>query len=382
MNEEQFKRNLEKYAELTVHTGINIQKNQTLVINASISAVDFVRIAARKAYEAGAKNVHVEWIDDQLTLIKYLHAPEEAFTEFPLWKAAGYTEMAKDDAAFLYVRATDPDLLKDVAPSRIATANKTAAHANREFSVFTRSSTVSWTIVAVPNPEWAIKIFPNETPEKAVELLWEQIFHLTRSDREDPAAAWEEHLNRLEKTVHYLNKKKYRKLHYTGTGTDLTIGLPEQHLWIAAGEKNGKGVSFVANIPTEEVFTCPNRDEVDGVVSSTKPLNYGGNLIENFTLTFKAGKVIDIKAEQGEEILRNLIATDEGASRLGEVALVPHKSPISDSNLIFYNTLFDENASCHLAVGSAFPTCIEGGSTMSKEEQEKHGLNHSLTHVD
>ncbi|MBC8079145.1 MAG: aminopeptidase [Gorillibacterium sp.] len=382
MNEEQFKRNLEKYAELTVYTGINIQKNQTLVINASISAADFVRIAARKAYEAGAKNVHVEWIDDQLTLIKYLHAPEEAFTEFPLWKAAGYTEMAKGDAAFLYVRATDPDLLKAVEPSRIATANKTAAHANREFSVFTRSSTVSWTIVAVPNPEWAIKIFPHETPEKAVELLWEQIFRLTRADQEDPATAWEEHLSRLEETVHYLNKKKYRRLHYKGAGTDLTIGLPEQHIWIAAGEKNGKGISFVANIPTEEVFTCPNRDEVEGTVSTTKPLNYGGNLIENFTLTFKAGKVVDVKAEKGEEILKNLIATDEGASRLGEVALVPHKSPISDSNLIFYNTLFDENASCHLAIGSAFPTCIEGGTGMSKEDQEKHGLNQSLTHVD
>ena len=382
MNEEQFQRNLEKYAELTVHTGINIQKNQTLVINASINAADFVRIATRKAYEAGARNVHVEWIDDQITLIKYKHAPEDAFTEYPHWRAAGFTEMAKDDAAFLYVRATDPDLLRGVDPERISTANKTAAVANREFSVFTRSSTVTWTIVAVPNPEWALKIFPNETPERAVELLWEQIFHLTRADREDPAAAWKEHLDRLEETVTYLNDKKYRKLHYKGPGTDLTIGLPDKHIWIAAGEKNGKGVSFVANIPTEEVFTCPNRNEVDGVVTSTKPLNYGGNLIENFSLTFKAGKVVDIKAEEGETILRNLIATDEGASFLGEVALVPHKSPISDSNLIFYNTLFDENASCHLAVGSAFPTCIEGGAAMSKEEQAAHGLNQSLTHVD
>jgi aminopeptidase len=339
-------------------------------------------MAVRKAYEAGALNVHVDWFDDTSTLIRYKYAPDESFTEFPTWKIKGYVEMAEKDAAYLYIRGTDPDLLKGVDPERIRISNKTAAEANKEFAPYTRDNRNSWAIVAVPSPAWAVKIFPGQTPERAMELLWEQIFRLSRADGENPVAAWQEHIRQLQEKHTYLSNKHYRKLHYKGPGTDLTVELPEKHLWTGASEATQKGISFVANIPTEEVFTSPHKDGTNGTVTSTKPLNYGGNLIDQFTLTFRDGKVTDVKAEHGEEILRNLLQTDEGAARLGEVALVPHRSPISDSNLIFYNTLYDENASCHLAIGTSFPSCMEGGAKMTKEEREQNGANQSLIHVD
>ncbi|WP_040950690.1 aminopeptidase [Gorillibacterium massiliense] len=377
-----FDRNLENYAELAVKIGVNIKKGQTLVINSPIEAAPFVRLAAKKAYEAGALNVHVEWSDDQTALMKYRYAPDEAFTLFPTWRVKGFVELAKQDAAFLYVKVTDPDLLQGIDPERIRVANKTSLEANAEFQPFTRENHNAWTIVAVPTPAWAAKIFPGKAPDDAVELLWEQIFKLTRSDKADPIAAWKEHLGTLQSKQTLLNEKHYTKLHYKGPGTDLTLELPELHQWVCAGEETQKGRAFVANIPTEEVFTSPHRNGTNGYVTSTKPLNYGGNLINNFTLTFKDGAVVDVKAEQGEEVLRNMLKTDEGASRLGEVALVPHQSPISNSNLVFYSTLYDENASCHLAVGSAFPFCMKGGASMSEEERKQNGLNKSMTHVD
>ena len=379
---EHFDRYLENYAELAVKIGVNIQKGQTLVINSPIEAAPFVRLAAKKAYEAGALNVHVEWSDDQMTLVKYRHAPEEAFTLFPTWRVKGFVELAKQGAAFLHVKVTDPDLLAGIDPERIRVANKTALEANTEFQPYTRENHNAWNIVAVPTPAWAAKIFPGKTPDEAVELLWEQIFKLTRADKADPLTAWQEHLLTLQSKQAVLNGKHYAKLHYKGPGTDLTIGLPDKHQWVCAGEKTQKGTPFVANIPTEEVFTSPHRSMAEGYVTSTKPLNYGGNLIEHFTLTFKEGAVVDVKAETGEEVLRNLLQTDEGASRLGEVALVPHRSPISDSNLVFYSTLYDENASCHLAVGSSFPFCMKDGAAMSAEERLQNGLNKSMTHVD
>lgn len=382
MNHDAFERNLDHYAELAVRMGVNLQPGQTLVVNAPLTAVEFVRAVARKAYEAGAGNVHVEWTDELLTAIKYKHAPEEAMGRVPLWKSAGMTELAIEGAAFLYIKGTDPDLFKGVDPARIAKAVRAEAEANREFRTYTRGSLVSWTIVTVPNEGWAWKIFPNASPQEAVEKLWEQIFHLTRSDREDPVAAWKEHLESLEKSVRYLNAKRYRRLHFAAPGTELAVGLPEGHLWISASEKNAKGVPFIANIPTEEVFTAPSRDDVSGFVTSTKPLNYNGARIENFTLTFENGKVKEVRAEHGEDILRNLLLTDEGASRLGEVALVPHQSPVSASGLIFYNTLYDENASCHLAIGTSFPTCAEGGAGLSRDELKKRGFNQSIVHTD
>lgn len=377
-----FNETLEKYAELTVKIGVNIQKGQTLVINAPLPAVQFVRAVAKKAYEAGAKNVHVDWSDEELTLIKYTNAPDEAFTEYPMWRAEGYEQMAKEGAAFLSIHASNPDLLKGVNPERIAVANKTASKALAGYRSYTMADKCAWCVVSVPTKEWAKKVFPDLSEEEAVEKLWGNIFKSTRADKEDPVAAWEEHTNNSNSKLEYLNSKKFKKLHYKSPVTDLTVELPEKHIWAGAGSINEKGVYFVPNMPTEEVFTMPKRDGVNGFVKSTKPLNYGGNLIENFTLKFENGKVVDFSAEAGYETLKKLIETDEGSHSLGEVALVPFNSPISNTNIIFYNTLFDENASCHFALGKAYPTNLEGGTQMSTEELLKNGANDSLTHVD
>jgi aminopeptidase len=377
-----FEDNLEKYAELAVKVGVNIQEGQTLVINAPIAVADFVRKVARRAYTAGAKNVHVEWNDEEVTLIKFEDAPDDAFEEFPTWKAKGYEELAENGAAFLSIVASNPDLLKDVDPERIATANKAAGTAMQTYRKYIQSDKVSWTVLAVPTAEWAAKLFPELNEKKRVDQLWDLIFKATRVDKENPVLEWNEHNERLRNKVDYLNQKKYKKLHYKAPGTDLTIELPEKHIWIGGGGTNEKGTYFVANIPTEEVFTVPHREGVNGVVASSKPLNYGGSLIENFSLTFKNGKIVDYTAETGYETLKRLIETDEGSHYLGEVALVPHDSPISNTEVIFFNTLFDENASNHLAIGSAYSFCIDGGKTMTKDELQNNGANTSLTHVD
>lgn len=378
-----FNDTLQKYAELSVKIGVNIQPGQTLVINSPIECADFTRLVAKKAYEAGAKDVHVEWSDEELTLIKFMDAPEEAFKEFPKWRADGYEDMAKNGAAFLSISSSNPELLKNVDPKRISEANKSRSIAMKKHREYIMSSAVSWTVVSVPTKGWAKKVFPDFNEEEAVEALWKNIFKIVRVDKEDPVDAWNKHLNNIKEKVDFLNAKKFKKLYYSSSnGTNLTIELPEAHLWAGGGELNSKKIYFVANMPTEEVFTLPLKTGVNGIVKSTKPLNYAGNLIDNFTLTFKAGKVVDFSAEKGYETLKKLLETDEGASYLGEVALVPYDSPISNSNIIFYNTLFDENASCHLAFGMAYPTCLEKGSEMNSEELKKAGANSSLTHVD
>ncbi|MCL7747414.1 aminopeptidase [Halalkalibacter alkaliphilus] len=377
-----FQENLEKYAELAVKVGVNIQPGQTLVVRTPLNAAEYVRAVARKAYEAGAKNVHVEWSDEELTKTKYELAPDEAFHEFPEWVAKGYEEMAENGAAFLSITGSNPDLLKDADPERVSNANKASGKAMEGFRSYIMSDKISWSIVAVPSAGWAKKVFPEDSEENAVEKLWEAIFSATRINQADPVSAWQEHLSLLDDKMNALNEKHYHALHYTSEGTDLVIELPETHLWVSGGSVNKDGVQFVANMPTEEVFTSAKKTGVNGTVSSTKPLNYGGTLINNFSLTFKDGKVIDFKAEEGYETLKRLLDTDEGARFIGEVALVPHKSPISDTNILFYNTLFDENASNHLAIGSAYAFCIEGGKDMNKEELEQNGLNTSLTHVD
>ncbi|MCY6356446.1 aminopeptidase [Clostridium sp. ZS2-4] len=379
---DKFSDTLRKYAELAVKTGVNIQNGQTLVINSPIECAEFTRLAAECAYNAGAKNVHVEWGDEELALIKYMNAPDEVFKEFPKWKADGFEELAKNGAAFLSISASNPELLKDVDSKRIAEANKARSIALKNYREYIMNSTVAWSVVSIPTKGWAKKVFPTLAEEEAVEKLWENIFKIVRVDKPDPVSAWNEHLKNMNKKVQFLNNKKFKNLHFVSNDTDLTIELPEKHLWAGGGEYNSKGTYFVANMPTEEVFTLPLKTGVNGKVKSTKPLNYGGNLIDNFTLTFKNGRIIDFSAEQGYETLKKLIETDEGSCYLGEVALVPHDSPISNSNIIFYNTLFDENASCHLALGMAYPTCIEGGSEMNEEEIEKAGANISLTHED
>lgn len=373
---------LEKYAELTIKIGLNIQEGQKLLVRSPISSAPFTRKVVKKAYEAGAKDVVVLWNDDDVTRIRYDLAPEESFQEFPAYYVKAHEDAVEENWALLSVIAANPDLLKGVPAERIATANKAMGQAMDTFRRAIQSDKISWSIVAIPSEAWAEKVFPGLSEEEGVEALWNAIFKATRVDMENPIAAWEGHIATLSEKADFLNEKKFKTLHFQAPGTDLTIELPEKHLWCAAGSVNEKGASFVANIPTEEVFTLPAKEGVNGTVSSTKPLSYGGNLIENFSITFEKGRIVDYKAEAGYETLKHLIETDEGSHYLGEVALVPHSSPISASNLTFFNTLFDENASVHLAIGSAYAFNLDGGKTMSKEELAKNGANESITHVD
>lgn len=377
-----FQESLEKYAELAVKVGVNIQKGQTLVINTSLDSPELVRLIVRKAYEAGAKNVIVNWNDDSVTRLKYELAPDESFHEYPEWRAKENEELAKQGAAFMSVVSSSPDLLKGVDPERISNFQKASGKALNLFRQYIQSDKVSWTVIAAPSEKWAAKVFPDAAPKEQVSKLWDAIFKATRADLEDPVQAWRDHDARLHEKVKYLNEKRYKKLHYSAPGTDLTIELPEGHLWVGAGSTNENGVEFMANMPTEEVFTVPYKTGVNGFVSSTKPLSYGGNIIDGFTVHFENGRIVDVKAQEGEDILKRLVETDEGSHYLGEVALVPYNSPISQSNILFYNTLFDENASNHLAIGSAYAFCIEGGKKMNQEELAKNGLNSSITHVD
>ncbi|PES70129.1 aminopeptidase [Bacillus cereus] len=377
-----FEQTLEKYAALAVNVGVNIQPGQTLSISAPLEAVQFVRLVTEKAYKSGAKHVYVDWNDETLTRLKFDLAPEEAFSEFPSWKAHAREELAKEDAAFMSIYAENPDLLKGVEPTRIATAHKVAGEAMKVYRDYVQADKVSWCVISVPTKEWAAKVFPDVAPEEQEAKLWDAIFKATRADLENPVEAWKEHDETLHTKVDYLNEKHYKALHYTGPGTDLTIELPEKHVWAGAGSLNEKDVPFMANIPTEEVFTMPLKTGVNGQVSSTKPLAFAGNIIDHFTLTFENGRIVDYKAETGEEALKHLVETDEGSHFLGEVALVPHDSPISNTNILFYNTLFDENASCHLAIGSAYAFNLVGGKTMSKEELAENGANTSITHND
>ena len=372
----------EKYAELALRTGVNLQKGQALMINSSIEGVEFTRIVVRKAYELGAKNVLINWQDDEISLLKYQNESEEVLTDVPAWQVDKYLDFAKDGGALLSIRSTNPDLLKDVDAKKVAAASKASAEAMKEFRQYTMNDRIAWSIISIPTGDWSQKIFPGLEAEEAKEKLWEQIFKIVRVDQEDPIKAWDEHNQTLKNAHAILNEKKYKALVFKAPGTDITFGLPEGHIWKGGGAYTTDGLHFNPNMPTEEVFTVPHKYEVNGVVSNTKPLVYNGNTIDHFSLTFKDGQVVDFEAEQGYDTLKNLLETDEGAKRLGELALVPDASPISQSGLIFYNTLYDENASCHVALGKAYPTNLEGGSDMSDDQLDQHGVNDSLTHVD
>lgn len=377
-----FEESVSKYAELAVKVGVNIQPGQPLYIGASTESAEFVRLVTKKAYEAGARHVFVDWQDDEISRLRYEMAPEDSFSDFPGWIPKMREELVGMNAAFMNIVSQSPDLLKGIDPMRIANFQKAAGRALESYRQAIQSDKVSWTVIAAPSKAWAAKVFADLPEEDQVPALWDAIFKAVRADVEDPVAAWKKHDETLHEKADHLNKKKYAKLHYTAPGTDLTIGLPAGHIWAGAGSVNAQGATFMANMPTEEVFTVPHKDRIDGYVSSTKPLSYGGNIIDHFKITFKDGRITEVEAEQGEDVLNHLIETDEGARSLGEVALVPHSSPISTSGLLFYNTLFDENASNHLAIGSAYAFCIEGGKEMDSEELQRNGLNQSITHVD
>lgn len=374
---------LAKYAYLIIRTGVNIQRDQTLVISSPIECAPFARILAEVAYRQGARDVVMNWVDELSAKVRFLNAPEEVFDEFPEWRKDFYLSYVRKGGAFISISASDPELLKDVNPERIVKSQKASNTALVEYRERIMNHDNSWCVVSIPTKPWASKVFPEKSEDQALALLWNAILKAVRVDSEDPVADWEEHKSKLRDRREYLNTNKFKFLHYKNAhGTDLTIELPEGHIWMGGSKRNAVGVDFVANMPTEEVFTLPKKTGVNGIVVNSKPLVYNGNLIDNFKLTFKDGKVINSEAATGEEILRKLLETDEGASYLGEVALVPYNSPISNSGILFYNTLFDENASCHFALGKAYPTCIENGADLSKEELGKYGVNDSLIHVD
>lgn len=374
---------LKKYAELLVKSGLNIQQGQILVISCPIEGAEFARMVAETAYQAGAGDVEINWVDEGFTKIRYLNAPDKVFEEYPNWKKEFYLENLHKGAAFLSISASDPELLKDVDPNRLSKANKTVNTALREYKESMMANKNAWCVASIPTKAWAMKVFPDLDPKAAVEKLWRVILQAVRVNDEDPVEQWESHKVELKRSMKFLNGNNFSSLHFKNKlGTDLEVQLPKNHIWLGGSEFTPEGVEFLANIPTEEVFTLPERTGINGRVVSTKPLNYNGNLIDGFSLTFKEGKIVDFQAQEGYETLKNLIETDEGSCYLGEVALVPYESPISLSDILYYNTLFDENASCHLALGKAYPVCLKDGEDMGREELLEAGANDSLVHVD
>lgn len=372
-----------KYARLVVKTGVNIQPNQVLMISSPIECAAFARLMAEEAYREGAREVIINWKDELSTKLRFLHAAEDVFEQFPQWEKELYVSNANRGAAFISIAASDPELLRDVNPDRISKAAKSRSVALREFYERTMSNRNTWCVASVPTASWARKVFPGIKADQAIEKLWGLIFKAVRVDTADPVAAWEAHKNDLKRRLDFLNENRFKTLHYkNAAGTDLTIELPEDHIWLGGADKTPQGVEFIANMPTEEVFTLPAKYGVNGRVVSTMPLNYGGKLIEGFSFTYKDGKVVDFTAEKERDVLERMLKTDENAAYLGEVALVPYHSPVSDTGVLFYNTLFDENASCHLALGEAYPVSLKNGDQMSKEQLEKAGANTSLIHED
>ena len=371
------------YAELLVRRGAAIQEGQELVLTAPVEAAAFVRIVVAEAYKAGAGHVTVLWGDDELSRLEYDNCPLERFQTLPEWKAEQMNSLARAGAAFLWLDGEDPDVMLNVDPAKPA-ARAVASH--RQCTDYRRGLDFgenAWCIGGVPVAAWAKKVFPGLSAAEATWRLWVAILDTARVVDDDPTNAWETHDATLAKNKRRLNDDHFDALHYTSSnGTDLTVGLPEGHLWEGGSARTKAGVSFFPNIPTEEVFTSPDRNRADGIVHSALPLVHNGSVISNFWVRFEGGRVVDFGAERGEDVLRSIIETDEGSHHLGECALISKNTPIRQSGLLFYNTLYDENASCHLALGMGFPDCYQGGVDMDKESLLEVGVNESAQHVD
>jgi aminopeptidase len=378
----EFDRSLSNYAELIVHVGLNMRDGQRLVIQAPIEAAELVRKVTASAYKSGVRFVDVLWQDDLVNLARYQFAPRDSFEEFPVYLAKGLEEYGRSGDAFLRIYAEDPDLLKDQDLTLIALAHKTLAINLKKYAEYEMSGYFNWCVVGMPIVSWAAKVFPQIKEEERIGKLWETIFAVCRLNQGDPVAAWKKHIQDLIARGDYLNQKAYSAIRFRAPGTDLTVGLPEGHIWISGQSVAKNGIPFVANIPTEEVFTMPHKDRTEGVVTATRPLSIAGTLLEDFSLTFEKGRVVKYNIAKNEAALRELIETDEGTHHLGEVSLVPNSSPISKSGILFYNTLFDENAACHIALGKAYSPTIKGGETLTAEEFGAAGGNDSLYHVD
>ncbi|MBI3176284.1 MAG: aminopeptidase [Chloroflexi bacterium] len=382
MKSSEFQQSLEKYADVIVKVGLNLREGQRLIINAGIADYPLVRAVTKSAYQAGARVVTVMYSDEEIAHIRLKMSSREALKEVPNWLLQAYLDHAKKGDAYLAISSDNPDLLGDVDPEAIAIQRKAAGKKMMKVAEYIMRDAINWCVISYPAEDWARKVFPGVSGKQAQEKLWEAIFQTCRIDQPDPVAAWQEHIINLKKRSEYLNSKRYSALHYSAPGTDLTVGLPRGHQWLAAQSEAENGIKFTANLPTEEVFTMPHKDKVEGTIRSSRPLVVMGTTVEDFALTFKKGKVVDITAKKNEETLRKLIETDEGGSRIGEVALVPVSSPISKRGHLFYNTLFDENAASHIALGRAYRFTMKGGATMSEEEFQKRGGNYSLIHVD
>lgn len=377
-----FEKNLEKYAKLAVKVGINIKEHEGLIINVNEFGLPLARLVAKEAYLAGAKHVEVQFLDDSLTLTRYEHGHEFVFESYPKWKADMLEAMYQDNYHHLFIIAPNPELLKNISGDLVAKDQKVVSAAVSHLMRYRMTSQTKWSIVAAASPSWAQTVFPNLSPSDAVEKLWEKIFDATRVNLEDPVAAWQRHDESLKRYKQFLNEANFEKLHFKAPGTDLEVYLAEDHFWMGGAKISQAGDSYVANIPTEEVFTTPHRLKVNGKLKATKPLSLNGKLVENFEFTFENGKVVDYNAELGKETLNQLLANDDGAVYLGEVALVQNDSPISNTGILFNNTLFDENASVHFALGRAYPYAMKNGTQMTEAELSDKGANFSLIHVD
>ena len=379
-----FEQKLDRLAEVAIKVGLGLKEGQELVLTAPTDALPLVRRITEQAYKAGAKLVTTFFADDALTLARYQFAPEESFDYAPTWYYDAIAAAFKSGAARMAVAGANPALLAAEDPNKVSRANVAVSKAYKPAMELITRHEINWTIVAAATPAWAALVFPNDPPELALDKLWDAIFFTSRITHADPVAQWKEHGANLKKRVDILNAKRFHSLrfHSDDGATDLTVGLADQHLWAGGGTTAGNGIYCQPNIPTEECFTTPHKDRVNGTVTASKPLSHQGTLIENICCTFKDGKIVSATATAGEAALNKLISTDEGARKLGEVALVPHNSPIAQSGILFWSTLFDENAASHIALGQAYSTCLIGGEKMSNDQLAALGANESLIHVD
>lgn len=373
---------LDRLAEVAVRVGLGLKAGQEVVMTAPLEAVALARRITEHAYKAGASLVTTIFSDEEATLMRFRYGRDDTFDSAAGWLYEGMADAYKHGAARLAIVGEDPSLLAQQDPERVSRANRARSKAYMPALNLIAGFDINWTIVSAATPAWAKAVFPNDPEEVALAKLWDAIFAASRIDTPDPIAAWDAHNANLQARTRLLNAKSYAALRFKGPGTDLRVGLADGHEWNGGSTKAKNGIVCNANIPTEEVFTTPHKDRVDGTVTSTKPLSYQGTLIQDIQVRFEGGKIVESKARTGEAVLRKVLETDEGARRLGEVALVPNSSPISQSGLLFLNTLFDENASSHIALGQAYSKCIKDGGTMTEEELAARGANRSLIHID
>jgi aminopeptidase len=378
----EFGRKLDRLAEVAVRVGLGLAQGQELLVTATVEAVPLARLIAEYAYKAGASLVTTLLTDEPSALLRFRYGSESSFDIAPSWLYEGMAQAYRTGAARLAIAGNDPSLLSEQNPEHVSRVNRATSKAYRPALELIARHEINWTIVANATPAWAAAVFPDLPPDEALGRLWNAIFAASRVDQADPLAAWKDHDSNLHARAERMNEKRYAALHFQGPGTDLWVGLADDHLWLGGGTTARNGRYCVPNIPTEEIFTTPHKDRVDGSVASTKPLSYSGTLIEEISVRFEAGKIVDAHAARGNQVLQRMIETDEGARRLGEVALVPYSSPIASSGLLFMNTLFDENAACHIALGQAYSTCVENGDSLTPEQLAMRGANTSLIHVD